>query len=167
MSKSKKKTGAAVGIAAIFAAATLALFGISGNTVVEVDYILKNGDSLSELSIYPPENIGVDIVELYCNDNIVTKTVLPNGTLKSIPFVFSNLENLELRLYKLNEVVGIGNFKDDKLYVAFKDDAMNNDEENSNPNEEITEEAEHRKFPLNTKLPDSPETEEVTKNEED
>ena len=124
-----KKKGLITGIAAIFTAATLALFGISGDTVLEVDYTLKTESNLCEMTVNPPEEIGVDIVELYCNDQLVTKTVLPNGKLKSIPFVFSKLENLEIHLYKLNEAIGVGNFKDGKLYVAFKDDVIENAEE--------------------------------------
>lgn len=126
---SSKKRGLITGVAAIFVAATLTMFGISGETVIEVDYNLSTQGNLCELSVYPPEEIGVDIVEVYCNDSFVTKTVLPNGTLKSIPFVFSNLENIELRFYKLNEVIGIGNFADEKLYVAFKDDVLKDAED--------------------------------------
>ena len=119
---SKKTKTLAGSIAAIFAAATLALFGISGENVIEVDYEIKESSNLVEMSVYPPESAEVDIVELYCNDQLVTKTVLPNGKLKSIPFVFAELGNLELRFYKLNEVIGVGNFDDKTLYVAFKDD---------------------------------------------
>ena len=129
---SNKKKGAITSVAAIFVAATLAMFGISGETVLEVDYTLETDGNLCEMTVNPPEEIGVDIVELYCNDSFVTKTVLPNGTLKSIPFVFSNLENLELRFYKLGKVIGVGNFKDEKLYVAFVEEVT----------EEVTEDAE-------------------------
>ena len=112
---------------AVFAAATLAFFGISGNTVIQVDYELKTSDNVAEMYVHPPEELSVDIVELYCNGEEVTKTVLPNGALKSIPFVFTDLHNLELRFYKLSECIGVGNFKDDKLYVAVKDNALPED----------------------------------------
>lgn len=129
MNESNKKKGLIAGAAAIFVAATLAVFGISGDTIVEVDYSLTTENNLSELSLTPPEEASVDIVELYCNGELVTKAVLPDGTLKSIPFVFSDLSNLELRLYRLNEVIGIGKFEDDKLYVAFKDDVIKGSKE--------------------------------------
>lgn len=136
MNESNKKKGLIAGAAAIFVAATLAMFGISGDTIVEVDYTLTTENNLSELSLSPPEEASVDIVELYCNDELVTKTVLPDGKLKSIPFVFSDLSNLELRLYKLNEVIGIGKFDDNKLYVAFKDDVITHSEEGEADDEE-------------------------------
>lgn len=117
----KQKGGLAAGIVSIFTAATLLFFGISGDTIIKVDYDLIQKDNATELAIYPPDELNVDIVELYCNGEEVTKTCLPHGTLKSIPFVFTDLGNLELRLYKLNECIGIGNFKDDELYVAVKD----------------------------------------------
>ncbi len=126
MSNKKKFTGKniATGIVAVVAAAALSLFGINGKTTVEIEYEVVKGDKATELVIYPPEDASVDIIELYCNKNLVTKTVLPSGKLKSIPLVFSDLNNLELRLYKKGEVVGIGNFKDGKLYVAFKDEVI-------------------------------------------
>lgn len=117
----KKKKGAAAGVAALFTAA-MVMFGISGEKAVEVNYSIVTGESVCEMSVEMPEDVGVDIVSLYCNDGLVTKTVLPNGTLKSIPIIFSDLENLELRFYKLNELIGIGKFKDEKLYVAFLDE---------------------------------------------
>ena len=117
----KQKGGIAAGIVSIFAAATLLFFGISGDTIIKMDYDLIQSENATELAIYPPDELNVDIVELYCNGEEVTKACLPTGTLKSIPFVFTDLGNLELRLYKLNECIGIGNFKDNELYVAVKD----------------------------------------------
>ena len=74
------------------------------------------------MEIYAPQEYSFDIVELLCNGQSVTKTVLPNGKLTTIPFVFSNLDNCELRFSKLGEVIAVGNFKDDKLYIAIKSD---------------------------------------------
>lgn len=122
----KKKTVAG-SVAAVFVAATLALFGINDKSAIEVNYELIKGENATELVIYPPESVGVDILELYCNDSLVTKTLLPQGTLKSIPIVFSDLSNLELRLCKCGEVVGVGNFNEGKLYVAFKDGVIENE----------------------------------------
>lgn len=122
MSK-KTKAGAAGGAVAIFLAGVLALFGISGETIVEVGYELSKSETVYEMSLSLPEDAEADIVELYVSGNLVTKALMPNGTLKSIPFVFSDLENVELRVYKLGKVIGVGNFKDDRLYIAFKDGA--------------------------------------------
>lgn len=109
-------------IAAVFAAATLALFGISGEKIIETEYNITQDGTNAYMEIYAPKEYSFDIVELLCNGQSVTKTVLPNGKLTTIPFVFSNLDNCELRFSKLGEVIAIGNFKDDKLYIAIKSD---------------------------------------------
>lgn len=129
MNIKKKITGkkAAAGVVAVFAAATLAFFGLNGNTAIETKYEIIKGDKVAELVIYPPEDVGVDIVELYCNESLVTKTLLPEGRLKSIPLVFSDLKNLELRLYKRGKVEGIGKFDEGKLYIALKDGGAKNE----------------------------------------
>ena len=124
MNKTKKNTGkkAVTGIAAAVVSATLMLFGLNGKDAIEVKYDLVQTDKVTELKIYPDEDASVDIVELYCNGSIVTKALLPTETLKSLPFVFSDLTNLELRLYKEGDVIGVGSFNEDKkLYVVFKD----------------------------------------------
>lgn len=124
MNKTKKITGkkAVTGIVAAVVSATLMMFGLNGENATEVKYDIVQADKATEMKIYPEEAESVDIVELYCNGSMVTKTLLPEGTLKSIPFVFSDLTNLELRLYKKGEVIGVGSFNEDKkLYVAFKD----------------------------------------------
>lgn len=129
MNIKKKITGkkAASGVVAVFAAATLAFFGLNGNTAIETKYEIIKGDKVAELVIYPPEDVGVDIVELYCNESLVTKTLLPEGRLKSIPLVFSDLKNLELKLYKRGKVEGIGKFDEDKLYIVLKDGGAKNE----------------------------------------
>lgn len=127
MNKRKKSTTkkAVTGIAAVLVSATLALFGLNGQDATEVKYDLIQVDNATELKVYPDEDTSVDIVELYCNGVIVTKALLPSETLKSIPLVFSDLTNLELRLYKEGDVIGVGSFNEDKkLYVAFKDGEM-------------------------------------------
>ena len=125
MRKTRKITGkkVVIGITSVVASAALALFGLSGQDAVEVKYDLVQVDNATELKIYPDEDVSVDIVELYCNDSVVTKALFPTQTLKSIPFVFSDLTNLELRLYKKGDVIGVGSFNEDnKLYVAFKEE---------------------------------------------
>lgn len=120
---SNKKKGAITGAAAVFVVAALAMFGISGENIIEADYTITENGNVSEMAINLPEEIAdeTDIVELMCNDNSVTKTLMPNGKLKTIPLVFTNKENLLLRLYKQGEVIGIGKFEEEKLYIAIKD----------------------------------------------
>ena len=120
----KRKTITASIVAGLFAVTTLAMFGISGETVIEMDYNIVNGETVTSMEVYPPEEMSVDIIELYCNGEFVTRTLLPNGKLQSIPFVFTDVGNLELRFYKLSECIGIGNFKDKILYVAVKDNML-------------------------------------------
>lgn len=116
----KKKTLTA-SVAAIFCAATLALFGISGEKTIYVDYELTQSDTKAELSLTMPDEFDAGIAELLCNDMSVTKALLPDNSLVTIPFIFSDLNNLEIRFYRLGEVVGIGIFEDGRIKVAVKD----------------------------------------------
>ncbi len=118
----KKKTTITASVAAVFCAATLALFGISGDKTVYVDYDINQTDIKAEMSLYLPEDFNADIAELLCNDMSVTKAVLPNDNLVSIPFIFSDLNNLEIRFYCIGEVTGVGKFEDGRIKVAVKDD---------------------------------------------
>ena len=115
-----KKGKITASIAAVAMTVAVSLVGLQGDKAVELEYELIKGDKVTELKVEAPET--VDIVELYCNDSIVTKTVLPTGTLKSIPLVFSDLENLELKLYDSGELAGVANFKDDKLILGGESD---------------------------------------------
>lgn len=117
----KTKKGIGVSVASIFVAATLALFGISGENVSEVNYTIEEKGNIAEMTVDVPEEMSADIVELLCNGETVTKALMPSGKLMTIPLVFSNLDNLELRLYKRGEVVGVGKFANKKLYIAAKD----------------------------------------------
>lgn len=123
----KKGKKIMAGVASVFAAATIAFFGLNVDTTTEIEYKLVEGDKVTELSITPPEDAKVDIAELYCNESLVTKTALPDGKLKSLPLIFSDLDNLELRFYKLGEFAGVGTFKENKLYGAFKDGVIENE----------------------------------------
>lgn len=130
MSNSSKKKGVITGVAAIFIASTLAMFGISGENIIEADYSVTDKGNVAEMAIELPEEISdeTDIVELYCNDNSVTKTLMPSGKLRTVPIVFTNLENLELRFYKLGEVIGVGRFEGEKLYIAIKESGTDENE---------------------------------------
>lgn len=129
MSNSSKKKGVVAGVAAVFIASTLAMFGISGENIIEADYSVADNGSVAEMTIELPEEISdeTDIVELYCNDNSVTKTLMPSGKLKTVPIVFTDMGNLELRFYKLGEVIGVGRFEGEKLYIAIKDNVKESD----------------------------------------
>lgn len=116
----KKKTLTA-SVAAVFCAATLALFGISGEKTIYVDYELSQSDTKAELSLTMPDEFDAGIAELLCNDMSVTKALLPDNSLVTIPFIFSDLNNLEIRFYRLGEVVGVGAFDDGRIKVAVKD----------------------------------------------
>lgn len=118
---SKKKNQIVISTAALFCAATLALFGISGEKIIEAEYNITQNETNASMEIIVPNEYSFDIVELLLNGQSVTKTVLPDGKLTTIPFIFSDLSNCELRFSRLGEVVAIGNFKDDKLYIAIKD----------------------------------------------
>lgn len=116
-----KKKSITTGVAAVFCAATLALFGISGDKTMYVDYELTQDDNKAELTLTVPDDFGADIAELICNDMSVTKAVLPNDKLTTIPFIFTDLNNLEIRFYRIGEVIGIGKFEDGRIKVATKD----------------------------------------------
>ncbi len=117
----KKKTTITASVAAVFCAATLALFGISGDKTIYVDYDINQTDIKAEMSLYLPEGFDADIAELLCNDMSVTKAVLPNDNLVTIPFIFTDFNNLEVRFYRIGEVIGVGKFEDGRIKVAVKD----------------------------------------------
>lgn len=117
----KKKVGIGAGAVALFTAALLTFFGISGDKTVELTYHIEANDQTTSLFVDVPDKIEADIMELYCNDGQVTKTLLPKNELKSIPLVFTDLSNLTIRLYKYDEVIGLCKFDaDDKLICALK-----------------------------------------------
>lgn len=120
---SKKKKGIAAAGAAVFCAAVLAMFGISGDEVIEMEYEIAESGNMCEMAISAPDDVSFDIAELLCNGQSVTKTVLPDGRLRSLPIIFTNLDNLEFKFYRLGEVVGIGKIEDGKLKCAVKDGA--------------------------------------------
>jgi hypothetical protein len=101
---------------------TLELFGISGNTIVEGTYSIKKVDrNKSELSIDIPKSLNADLYELYLNGQYVDKQLLPNGRILAPPLIFTVPELIELRIFKLQEVIAVGKLKDGKLTIAVKD----------------------------------------------
>ena len=101
---------------------TLELFGISGNIIVEGTYAIKKVDrNKSELSIDIPKSLNADLYELYLNGQYVDKQLLPNGRILALPLIFTVPELIELRIFKLQEVIAVGKLKDGKLTIAVKD----------------------------------------------
>ena len=101
---------------------TLELFGISGKTIVEGTYAIKKIDrNKSELSIDVPKSLNADLYELYLNGQYVDKQLLPNGRILAPPLIFTVPELIELRIFKLQEVIAVGKLKDGKLTIAVKD----------------------------------------------
>jgi len=101
---------------------TLELFGISGKTIVEGTYAIKKVDrNKSELSIDIPKSLNADLYELYLNGQYVDKQLLPNGRILAPPLIFTVPELIELRIFKLQEVIAVGKLKDGKLTIAVKD----------------------------------------------
>ena len=115
MSK-KAKTAGAVGGVAVAAAAALIMSNAGGGAGVEIPYTVEpKTEYVTCMTVEPPEDASVDIVELYCNGAAVDKALLPDGQLESIPLVFTDYERLELRMYRRGECVGTAEFEGDKL----------------------------------------------------
>ena len=106
--KKNKKTIAA-GATAITLAITAVTVPLVGNESIEVDYKLtEESEYVTVMQLDVPEDLSVDIAELYVNDAYVDKTILPTeNELRSTPIVFSDPENLEVRLYKLGKCIGV------------------------------------------------------------
>lgn len=117
MNKNQKKiTAMASGIGAVAVAAGTML-GVMSGTVEELDYnMYVVSPYVTEMKIEEPKGISIDKVELYCNGELVDDTLLPDGTLKSIPLIFTDLENLEIKMYQKGKSKGTAKFdEDDKL----------------------------------------------------
>lgn len=105
-----KKSILAGTVAAVLSAAALSVPFVGGETV-KIDYeIKKESEYVTSMQIDVPDELSVDIAELYVNDIFVGKTLLPDGgVFKSNAIVFSDPDALELKLYKLGEVIGTVN----------------------------------------------------------
>ena len=121
----KKKTKTTIGAIAA-AAATTAL--IATNTAMntktyDIGYDINPiNEYVSEMSLDVPDELSVDIVELDVNGAEADKALLPNENLKVIPLVFMDLNNLEIKLYKRGEKIGVAKFKDNKLKAVVDND---------------------------------------------
>lgn len=121
----KKKTKTTIGAIAA-AAATTAL--IATNTAMntktyDIGYDINPiNEYVSEMSLDVPDELSVDIVELDVNGAEADKALLPNENLKAIPLVFTDLNNLEIKLYKRGEKIGVARFENNKLKAVVDND---------------------------------------------
>ena len=121
----KKKTKTTIGAIAA-AAATTALIATNTATntkTYDIGYDINPiNEYVSEMSLDVPVELSVDIVELDVNGAEADKALLPNENLKAIPLVFTDLKNLEIKLYKRGEKIGVAKFKDNKLKAVVDND---------------------------------------------
>ena len=121
----KKKTKTTIGAIAA-AAATTALIATNTTTntkTYDIGYDINPiNEYVSEMSLDVPDELSVDIVELDVNGAEADKALLPNESLKAIPLVFTDLKNLEIKLYKRGEKIGVAKFKDNKLKAVVDND---------------------------------------------
>lgn len=101
---------------------TLKEFGISDKNSIAATYEIKKIDgSRSEFTINVPEKLSADMFELYLNRQYVDKQLLPVGKIIAPPLVFTDTKLLEIHIIKLEQVIGIGRFDDDKLTIYLKE----------------------------------------------
>ena len=121
-SNQKKVTATSTAIAGV-AIATALYAGLSVENKTEIPYSINVINQYSsELVVTPPKSEKVDLVKLYLNDNFVDVASMTNDSLKSIPLMFTDLDNLTVECYSENEVVGIIEFDDteNKCYYIEK-----------------------------------------------
>ena len=115
----KKRTKAIGGAVAAAAAATaLIATNPAADKEVNINYdIHPINEYVSEMTLSLPAALSADIAELYLNGAEVDKMLLPNGSIKAIPLVFSDTDNLSIKLYRLGEQIGTVEFKDGKAVL--------------------------------------------------
>lgn len=115
----KKRTKAIGGAVAAAAAATaLIATNPAADKEVNINYdIHPINEHVSEMTLSLPAALSADIAELYLNGAEVDKMLLPNGSIKAIPLVFSDTDNLSIKLYRLGEQIGTVEFKDGKAVL--------------------------------------------------
>lgn len=115
-----KKRTKAIGGAVVAAAAATALIATNpaADKEVNINYdIHPINEYVSEMTLDVPDELSADIAELYLNGAEVDKMLLPNGSIKAIPLVFSDTDNLSIKLYRLGEQIGTVEFKDGKAVL--------------------------------------------------
>lgn len=123
MKKNKKVTGA---VSAALIATAIALFGINNTVMIEGTYkVSKVDDNRSAISISIPEEVPADIWELYLGDTLIDKALLPKGKIITIPALLNKPELLDLKVYRLKKVIGVGKLLEDgRLEIAVKKGVM-------------------------------------------
>lgn len=108
--KVKKAAGGTAAVAAVAAAAV-----ILNNAAVEIPYEIEKSEYSAYMTLDVPEDISADIVELYANNQLVCRSLLPGGRLETVPIVYSGLENLSLKLYERGNQIGEAEFDGEML----------------------------------------------------
>lgn len=121
----KKKTKTTIGAIAA-AAATTALIATNTTTntkTYDIGYDINPiNEYVSEMSLDVPDELSIDIVELDVNGAEADKALLPNENLKAIPLVFTDLNNLEIKLYKRGNQIGTAKFENKRLKAVINND---------------------------------------------
>lgn len=113
MNKNQKKVTAMTSSIAAVAIAAGTMLGVMTGTEEKLDYnIYVVSPYVSEIEIEEPKGESIDKIELYCNGEFVDNALLPEGTIQSIPLVFTDLENLEIKLYKQGKSAGTASFNE-------------------------------------------------------
>ena len=121
----KKTTKATIGTTAAAVAATaLIITNTATNTkTYDIEYdIHPINEYVSEMSLDVPDEISADIIELDVNGAEADKALLPNDSLKVIPLVFSDLNNLEIKLFKRGNQIGTAKFENERLKAVINND---------------------------------------------
>ena len=121
----KKKTKTTISaIAAAAATTALIVTNTATNTkTYDIGYDINPiNEYVSEMSLDVPDELSIDIVELDVNGAEADKALLPNENLTAIPLVFTDLNNLEIKLYKRGEKIGTAKFEDNKLKAVVDND---------------------------------------------
>lgn len=115
----KTKTISGVAGAAVVAAGITAGVTLTGTDEIDLYYSLHSENNYTQtMTLEIPSNFTADIAELQLNGAEVTKCVLPQGELTTLPIVYTDLSNLQVKFYKLNNYVGEGKFEGDKLVAT-------------------------------------------------
>lgn len=117
MKKSTKRSifGGIVGTIVVTAAVGTSLLSTPS---INIDYDINNvNEYVTQLSIEEPKNEDIDLIELYCNDKLVDKSIFPDGSFQSVPLIFTNLNNLEIKMYKQGQYVGSAKFNDKRELI--------------------------------------------------
>lgn len=117
MTKNSKKISAMSGGIGAVAVAAGILVGTMTPEKIEIPYeVYQVNQYVSEMKIDIPQEESVDLVEMYVNDSYVDNALMPDGTFKSIPLVFTECNNLTFKMYKQGNVCGTADFdENDKL----------------------------------------------------